>query len=567
MARLPTPGADAGNWGTVLNDFLSVEHNPDGTLNPSGSIALKYTKPAGGIPPSDFHADVQASLAKADVALNQAQVDSAISAATPPVDVQEFGAVGSGDETTKIRAALAYAKAQRRPLRFRAGVTYTVDSLDLSCEDDAPDATIYGYRAVPIIGGGPRATILKQAAGATAPLITVRGSAANSTTGHQGKVLGALIEGMELRGQGIGSGQGVGIRLAIYHLATIRDCYISEFGSDGIQLSRPVRTAGRDDYSHLFEIENCKVFRNGGAGIRTPDDHAVGPGLIANVESSYNGGHGFDLIPAGIELVGCLAFANGLGGLRTRESQNGSPSFAQGLVALGCRFEGNLATEVNLEGGAAPTLVGCTIFGTNAGGFTCLSIGDGASPVRQATVIGGYVAGNGGSSGTAGQRAIRLGANATTTTILNPRVDPAQFKDAYLQNDPMFAISNAGTGTTMQLAGGWRTAQTLALTSSSAVAMEARLFSQSKRRWALYASGRQEYGDGTNPVDAFTARRAAGVWGTEDTTSFQAGSGVWDQGHLVLGGYHLWIDGSGNLRIKNGTPTSALDGTVVGSQA
>ena len=30
--RLPIPGNDDGTWGQVLNDFLSVEHNPDGTL-------------------------------------------------------------------------------------------------------------------------------------------------------------------------------------------------------------------------------------------------------------------------------------------------------------------------------------------------------------------------------------------------------------------------------------------------------------------------------------------------------------------------------------------------------
>jgi hypothetical protein len=41
MARLPNPGGDAGNWGTILNDFLSVEHNADGTLKDSGSLADK----------------------------------------------------------------------------------------------------------------------------------------------------------------------------------------------------------------------------------------------------------------------------------------------------------------------------------------------------------------------------------------------------------------------------------------------------------------------------------------------------------------------------------------------
>jgi len=31
MSRLPVPGGDDGSWGGILNDFLSVEHNTDGT--------------------------------------------------------------------------------------------------------------------------------------------------------------------------------------------------------------------------------------------------------------------------------------------------------------------------------------------------------------------------------------------------------------------------------------------------------------------------------------------------------------------------------------------------------
>lgn len=31
MARLPTPGGDNDNWGTILNEFLEIEHNSDGT--------------------------------------------------------------------------------------------------------------------------------------------------------------------------------------------------------------------------------------------------------------------------------------------------------------------------------------------------------------------------------------------------------------------------------------------------------------------------------------------------------------------------------------------------------
>jgi len=47
MARLPVPGADDGNWGSLLNEFLEVRHNNDGTLHPttlediSGVINIK----------------------------------------------------------------------------------------------------------------------------------------------------------------------------------------------------------------------------------------------------------------------------------------------------------------------------------------------------------------------------------------------------------------------------------------------------------------------------------------------------------------------------------------------
>ncbi len=41
MSRLPQPGGDDGTWGNILNDYLSVEHNADGTLKSGGSLATK----------------------------------------------------------------------------------------------------------------------------------------------------------------------------------------------------------------------------------------------------------------------------------------------------------------------------------------------------------------------------------------------------------------------------------------------------------------------------------------------------------------------------------------------
>jgi len=39
MARLPIPGSDDGTWGDVLNSYLSVSHNTDGSLKPSAVVA------------------------------------------------------------------------------------------------------------------------------------------------------------------------------------------------------------------------------------------------------------------------------------------------------------------------------------------------------------------------------------------------------------------------------------------------------------------------------------------------------------------------------------------------
>jgi len=41
----------------------------------------------------------------------------------------------------------------------------------------------------------------------------------------------------------------------------------------------------------------------------------------------------------------------------------------------------------------------------------------------------------------------------------------------------------------------------------------------------------------------------------------------WDGRHLRLGAYHLWVDATGDLRIKSSTPTSDTDGTIVGTQS
>lgn len=45
MPRLPIPGSDKGTWGDVLNDFLNVAHNADGTLKPIDKSSIAGLAP------------------------------------------------------------------------------------------------------------------------------------------------------------------------------------------------------------------------------------------------------------------------------------------------------------------------------------------------------------------------------------------------------------------------------------------------------------------------------------------------------------------------------------------
>jgi hypothetical protein len=63
MARLPNPGGDDGTWGDILNSFLEVALNSDGTLQDATLINSLYQKPIGGIPIGDLSSIVQAALA------------------------------------------------------------------------------------------------------------------------------------------------------------------------------------------------------------------------------------------------------------------------------------------------------------------------------------------------------------------------------------------------------------------------------------------------------------------------------------------------------------------------
>ncbi|HEX9153187.1 MAG TPA: glycosyl hydrolase family 28-related protein [Candidatus Saccharimonadales bacterium] len=123
MTRLPQSGRDNGVWGDILNDFLTSEHNPSGTLKirTDGTLDAYYQKPSSGIPKSDLATDVQTTL----------------SAATTAINVKAYGAMGNGttDDTAAIQAAIDAVPSTGAAVFLPRG-TYVVSST-LTIDKDA----------------------------------------------------------------------------------------------------------------------------------------------------------------------------------------------------------------------------------------------------------------------------------------------------------------------------------------------------------------------------------------------------------------------------------------------
>ena len=73
MTRLPIPGADNGSWGEILNDFLRVEHNDDGTLKTS-YVDSSQKGQAGGVAELDGGGKVPSSQLPASALVGDATV-------------------------------------------------------------------------------------------------------------------------------------------------------------------------------------------------------------------------------------------------------------------------------------------------------------------------------------------------------------------------------------------------------------------------------------------------------------------------------------------------------------
>lgn len=100
MSRLPTVGRDNGNWGAILNDYLSQEHNPDGSLKIRTDGTLSSGIADGSITASKLSPTVNNYLASAQTAVQTVNGKSGTSVTLAASDISGVATLTGGTLTS-----------------------------------------------------------------------------------------------------------------------------------------------------------------------------------------------------------------------------------------------------------------------------------------------------------------------------------------------------------------------------------------------------------------------------------------------------------------------------------
>jgi hypothetical protein len=188
MSRLPTPGSDSGSWGAILNDFLEVEHNINGTLKKAGDIATALSTANAAQTSTNGKLDKSTVTTKGDLLVASAAsiparfgvgsngqrlvADSTQTlgvkwADDPFLLAKDFGATfdGTTNDAAALQAAINSAISTKKPLILSPGTSIIGTALSIN-------------GPLTIMGSGRSSTILKAANGLNDYVISFTGGSA-----------------------------------------------------------------------------------------------------------------------------------------------------------------------------------------------------------------------------------------------------------------------------------------------------------------------------------------------------------------------------------------------------
>ncbi len=361
MARLPTPGSDSGQWGTILNDYLSIAHNTDGTLQPIARTTLAT--------------NVQTSLNLADSSVQQG--DHFIS-----VQDAAYGAVGDGttDDTAAIQAAVD-AAGSTKLCYFPAG-TYIISSpINLKSGGN-------------YLGAG-WSSVIKQANGTNLTRLVQWPSGTNSNC----LMADLMIDGNRANNTGTTC---YGLYAFALQYSTFRNVRVQQVFGDGWRLDGS--SGGFGNTTSTVHMENCWAYGNVNNGV-------VFTSFVADVHV-HGGDFGFN---------GASAITLQAGSCSIRDAVLWGTTGGPGLLVGGqsnqitsCNIEGNSQHGVVVNQFGSYTLItDCKIYANSGAGnglYDGVSVnGVSGTPVTGVILEGNFIYPNLFSGGTTQAHAINFG--------------------------------------------------------------------------------------------------------------------------------------------------------------
>lgn len=425
MARLPTPGGDDGRWGEILNQYLKVVHNDDGTLKDASITPSKLdTTIKTSLSSADSSVQLSTIIAKGDLITgagsqsvntlsigNNGQVLTVDSTATSGlkwsdtsssqypnssglattvarpfvIDIRDYGAKGDGlaDDTASIQSAIDSSPTGSTIL-FPSG-TYLISSSITLKGSRSYQGTGWSHGGGSVIKQKNAANIANSAG--NSGLLVAEGWSVNRTSCDYP----LSINNLSLDGNRANNplSNACGIILCNFW-SHIVDCYIEEMPNHGILLTDTTENGVNVITNSASEnfITRCRIDNVSASGIRQISANTISnqDGFCVDTIIHGVGEHGihyergagwvfrrnhiYGIQKDGIKLANCYA---------TIITENEIEDFGR-EAASGAYYAGISIQQLNGRGSHITTnFIGCTEPSPSVGNYHYISAAAGAS--------------------------------------------------------------------------------------------------------------------------------------------------------------------------------------------